>query len=171
MYSMVIEEKYSRYWVHITSVLLVGALLFFIGYTSIEDILWKGILRLIAFGFLAGSVFSGLKVMQGKHTVEVDIEDDNLILTYRKKGRDVSRDTFALDSIGNLYYESHNGFWGRAFFKDCNIKFVPTDSDRPLTLVEVHGKALALSQENARKLMTFISDHAPNAKISNSSDD
>lgn len=165
---MVIEEKYSGYWIQITAALAVGTLLFLIGFNLIDDILWKGILRLVAFGFLAGTVFSTLKVMQGKHTIKFETENGELILSYFKKNQTISRDVFELKSIGEVYHEPHDLFlWKSFFLKGLNIKFIPTDSDRPLNLVEVHGRPLALSEDDARRIIEFLETYAPNAQISN----
>lgn len=163
---MVIEEKYSRFWIQITATLASGAFLFFIGYNNISDVLWKGILRLVAFGFLAGTVFSTLKVLQGKHSIYIETKEENLILTYYRNDEVISRDIFELDSIDQLYCEPHTGFIGESFLlEDLNIKFIPTDSDRALNLVEVHGRALALAKKDAHQLLDYIARNASNARI------
>ncbi|MFH5885805.1 hypothetical protein ACG2F4_15975 [Halalkalibaculum sp. DA3122] len=161
---MIIKEKYSGYWIQITSALALGTLLFLGAYHVAEDVVWEGVLRLIAFGLLAGTVLSGLKVMQGKHTIECSTENGELILTYLRKDRVVSRDIFKLGNIETVYTEPNTQFFGTGFFPgDLNIKFMPADSDRPLTLVEVHGRALALTKEDAEHLISYIHEHAPDS--------
>ena len=161
---MTIEEKYSRYWIQITVGLTIGTVIFFGGYNFIEDVLWEGILRLVAFCFLAAAVFSGLKVMEGKHSVQIKTEEQNLILSYYRNESIISRDVFELKNIGEIFLEPHSGFMGEhIFMNDFNIRFVPVDSDRPLNLIEVNGRPLALSSEDAEKLMKFVADRAENA--------
>ncbi|MDZ7693839.1 MAG: hypothetical protein U5K69_22415 [Balneolaceae bacterium] len=163
---LIVEEKYSGYWIQITIALGLITVAFLFVYSITSDILWKGILRLIAFGGLAATVFSALKVMQGKHTVHLEISDTNLLLTYTRKSQTISKDIFSLDNIDVLYSEKHASFMGEALlFNDQNVRFVPVDSDRPLNLVEVKGRPLALSEEDAQRVKDFVENHAPNADI------
>lgn len=164
---MVIEEKYSRYWIQITVALGLGTILILGADSWIEDLYWQGMSRVVAFGFLAATVFSALKVMQGKHTIEIQTEQDNLVITYRKNDREISRDVFALSNISTLQYEQHGSFLGSAIFlNSMNLRFVPADSDRPLNLIEVNGRALPLTRDDARQIAEFVRSRAPGATIS-----
>lgn len=168
---MIIEEKYSHHWITVTGLLIAAAAGLFIGYSLIENILWKGILRLASFACLAGAVFSGLKVMQGKHEVELLTEDDDLVIVYRRDGRTISRDLFELEKIGTVSIERHSDYLGKYLFsEDLNIRFVPADSDRPLNLIEVHGRALALSNADADRIIRFIQERVPDVNIARHTD-
>lgn len=162
-HTLTIEEKYSNYWLQLTAALVLVTLIFFGLYSTSDDLLWKGYLRLIAFCSMAGAVISGLKVMQGKHTIELAVSDGNLVITYIRKKKRVAEDIFELANFKSLQVRSRpTGRFGSEFlFKDRVITMELTDSDRPLTLVELHGRPLALSRESATKILEFLEAHAP----------
>lgn len=161
-----IEEKYSGYWVQITFALAGATILFLLVYTNIDDVLWKGILRLAAFVFLAGTVLSGLKLIEGKHAITLEVKDGFLLLSCRRKNKKVSEDRFEIDNMASLYIDHYSSFFGEEFvFNDLHILIVLKDSDRPLNLVETGGRSLALSKENAAKAIRFIKRHAPQVDI------
>lgn len=161
-----IEEKYSGYWIQITIGIAILTVIFLVAYSMSSDILWEGIFRLIAFAGLAGTVMSALKVMQGKFTIHFEIENKNLSISYLKGDRTVGNDLFPLDDVGMLYTENHASFMGEnLFFNDQNVRFIPVESDRPLYLVKVNGRPLALPVKDAEKVLRFVAAHAPNAEI------
>lgn len=164
---LVLEEKYSTWWVQITAGLSLTALLLFVLFSNMEDVLWKGIVRLASFGFLAAAVFSGLKVMEGKHTIILEIKDGHLTVTYRKRDRQVGEDIFDLDNITALYIDHLPSylFSNDFIFNDLQVVMQLADSDRPLTLVERDGRALPLSRDTAGEAVKFILAHAEDVSI------
>ena len=165
---LVLEEKYSSWWAEVTIGLGLSALLLFVIFSLVDDVLWKGILRLGSFGFLAAAVFSGLKVMEGKHSITLAVKNGHLIVSYRKRGHNVGEDIFELDNITSVYVDNLSSeFFPQNLFtvSEQQVVLELEDSDRPLTLAEVGGRTLALSQQSARVAVKFISGHAPGITI------
>lgn len=164
---LVLEEKYSVWWVQITTGLALSAVVLFLVYTNIDDVLWKGIFRLASFSFLAATVFSGLKVMEGKHSILMEIKDGHLIIYYRKRGQQIGEDIFELDKIKSLYVDTPPSYFFTSyiFLNDRHVVMEQKDSDRPLSLIEIDGRTLALSRETAEEGVRFIARHAEEIQV------
>jgi len=165
---LVLEEKYSAWWTQITIGLALSAVLLYLMYTNVDDVLWKGILRLGSFGFLAGAVLSGLKVMEGKHTIILVIVDEHLKVSYWKRERKVGEDIFRLENITALHIDRHPSYFfpqNAWFAGEFQVVLDLYDSDRPLALAEVDGRRLILSQQTAAEAVRFIARLAPDAAV------
>lgn len=165
---LVLEEKYSAWWTQITVGLALLAIVLFVIYSNMDDVLWKGVLRLGSFGFLAAAVFSGLKVMEGKHSIILMVEDGHLVASYQKKGRQVGEDIFELDNITALYVDHLPSYFfssNEFLFNDLQVVMEQSDSDLPLTLAKVGGRSLPLSRKSADEAVRFITRHAEHIRI------
>lgn len=167
---LTIEEKYSKYWTYITIGLTGLTILFLALYSNAEGTVLKGYLKLIAFAGLAATVLSALKVMQGRHSVQLKIEDNNILLSYYRRNQKVDDDVFELNSIKSLKvnYPQSNIFDALFVFNNPVLIVEFKDSDRTLNLIEVNSRPLPLSMESVQIITRYISDHTSGIDIQKS---
>lgn len=159
--SITVKEKYSSQWSTITILLGALTLIFFTGFLYIDSVVWEGIMRLTAFIFFAATIFSGLKVMEGKHIIHLDIEDEYLLVSYFRDDQKVQEDIYDITEIEDVYIDRlpPTVFTNTFLFKDKTVMIGLRDSERPLNLFALSGRVLSITPSTARKVVEFISDN------------
>ena len=154
-----IKEKFSRYWRTLTALLALISLLFFIAYWIQSDPFWGGIFRLISFICFAGAVIGGLKVMEGQHSIQLQLENGHLGVRFFKKGEELQHDLFELDNIANVRIESIPTYFSdQLTYNGYSVVLELKDSDRPLQLIELNSRTLSISREDASEIVEFLGD-------------
>lgn len=153
-----IKEKFSRYWSRLTGVLAIISVLFFIAYWYQADPFWSGIFRFISFIGFAGAVIAGLKVMEGQHTVVLEKEEEHLGIRFYKKEEELQYDFFELSNISSARVETLPTYFFSSYFtyNGYSVVLDLEDSDRPLQLIELNGRTLSISKEDAYEIVDFL---------------
>ena len=159
-----IEEKFSNLWSHITVFTVLLTAVLFIVYRTIEDILWRGIFRLSALISFAAAVLSGLKVMEGKHSMTLEIQDGYLVVIYFRKAQQVQEDLFELGDIESVTsgHLPSDLFTNYLLSNDQTVLLHLRDSDRELNLFELGGRILSVNRETAERVVSFLEKHLEN---------
>lgn len=167
-----IEEKYSPHWSRITLGLSLFTVIAFITYTVTGDPLWKGYVRLVAFCGMAATIFSALKVMQGKCVAEMTLENGILSIDYHRKKRRVVHDRYELNNIRALMVKHRrSGTPGvDLLVKDRILVAELKNADRPVHFLEVEGRPFPLSKQSSERLIEFILAQAPHIEVVNEYD-
>ncbi|NGP76379.1 hypothetical protein G3570_07035 [Balneolaceae bacterium YR4-1] len=163
--SLVLEEKYSRYWKHALALSLIVSLITFLIYLYIDDAVLAGISRLVAFISLSLAIFCLLKVMEGAKTFEVTISDGLLRVTYFKNEKAIGTDKLNINDIETIYSEPYqielpisdyriqlsNNRTFRVNFKENN--------ENDISLFKFGGRVLTLDKSSKERLEHFLSHH------------
>lgn len=162
--SIILNEKYSDNWKPTLYFSLLLAILAFILYLTIGDVLWSGILRLAAFISFSLSVFCMLKAMEGKKTFRISIKDNHLAIAYLEKEDVARKEVHTLDEIDFIYKEPHkyklpltdNNFF-LADSSDFKIRFLNSDHD--ISLFKFGGRVLSVDEKTGTRLQQFLESH------------
>lgn len=159
--SLTVKEIHLRYWRPFTITLGAATVLFFVIFWTLEDPLWESIFRIAAFLCFAGTVFGGLKLMEGNLILNLKVADQKLIIEYFKDGKIVRKEDYELSEINNIFPSVPKENWSLPFtgtrFEGFIIDF--NDSDHVLFLFEFGGRPLVFSSEKVDQIITFLSQH------------
>lgn len=159
--SLTVKEIHLKYWRPFTIMLGVATVLLFVVFLKLDDPLWESIFRIGAFLCFAGTVFGGLKLMEGNLILKLQIEDQKLLVKYYKDGKIVRKEDFELSEIHNIFPSVPKENWSLPFtgtrFEGFIIDF--NDSDRVLFLFEFGGRPLVFSSEKVEQISAFLSQH------------
>lgn len=166
--SINVEEKFSGNWSLAALAGFIFSLLFFWGYLIIDDTVIRSVVRLVAFVLFASAVFSGLKLLDGKHTISLSIQDNFLEITFFRKEKQVDKAVFTLSDITGIRVGplSPHVFTNRFLIEDYNLSLIMEDYDRPLPLLQVKGRSLSVNKDTAERISNFIETHAHNIERS-----
>lgn len=161
-----IEEKFSNLWSHITVFTVLLTVVLFIVYRTMGDILWRGIFRLSALISFAAAVLSGLKVMEGKHSMTLIIQDGYLVVSYFRKEQQVHEDLFELDDIESVTSDQLpvEIFSNYFLANDQTVLLHLRNSGRELNLFELGGRILSVNRDAAERVVSFLEKHVGNKR-------
>lgn len=157
---IVIHEKYSKYWPHTAIISLLLALLLFVSYQFLSDVLLVGYVRLGAFIFFALGLLSLFKVYDGQVKMIVESEDDVLKSTYKVRGEIIYTESRPMSDmyelkIGPLPDKSiYNNF----VKSDKCVRFRRKDESSWFFFHEIESRVIPLSRENAERLYNFLKE-------------
>lgn len=158
--ALTVTERFSSLWKWGTAGLGIAAAVLFLIYWNMENVVWGGIARLSSFICFAAAVFSALKLVEGKRTITLGIEQDMLKISYEKKGEELHRDIFKLDEIDYVYPVN------LAEFNELNTargNFTPRirfdNSDRELFMFFFGGRPIVLEDGDIEKVLDFLIDN------------
>ncbi len=162
--TVTVNEKFSNYWITALYLSSGTALLTFILFWNINDVLWSGIMRLIAFIAFAVSIFCLLKVMEGKKSMKITKTDDALHVTYLKGKSVIQEDSVSISNIKYIYRRSYD-YYIPVF--DLSIGLADSysfiirlrDSADDYYLFEFGGRGLHLGKKAGKRLKSFFEDH------------
>lgn len=155
---LTVSEKYSRHWPTIAVISAVMALLFYISYHMVGDVLIEGYLRFTAFGFFALAVLSLFKVKDGRMVISLEKDDESLEIFYRVRDNLVHEEMILLADVREVKVDHmpNRSLYNDIIKSDRCIRFRRKDSDGWLYLNEIYGRVIPLSRENAESILTFI---------------
>lgn len=159
--TLTVSEKYSRYWPAIAIGSIIASILFFGAYVVVSDVLIGSYLRLAAFAFFVIGFLSLFKLRDGRMKIEFELEDDagpHMDVYYSVRDRNVHAETIDLSEIHDLKIDKMPN---RSLYNDLNqvdrsIRFKKENMEGWMYLIEIHGRVIPLSKENAEKVVEFI---------------
>ena len=163
--SIEVKEKYSNNWKPTLYASLLIALSTFLIYLNLDDVLWTGIFRLIAFMSLSLGIFCMLKVMEGAKSFAVEIRDGLLQISYYKKNDVIGTEKLNIEDIQSIYAEPHKlslPFSDFQFELAGNHSFMVmfrNDDARDMPLFKFGGRVLAVDEKSGQKLEQFLKQH------------
>lgn len=159
-----VNEKYSNNWKPILYFSLIFATITFVIYLNLNDVLWTGIFRLIAFMSFTLSIFCMLKVMEGRKTFRLSIENGSLHIAYLKNQHVIQEEILDKNKIESVYrVPSTSKFkvpfsdYRFSFSKTCNFKVRFNDTNKDICLFKFGGRVLTVDEESGRELQNFFS--------------
>lgn len=161
--SIKVNEKYSNNWKPTLYTSLAVAAVTFIIYLNLEDVIWTGIFRLTAFMSFSLSIFCTLKVMEGRKTFQISIDDGSLKIAYLKNDKELQEDIISLDKIEKVYKQTTgskipltNSLFSAS--DNCTYK-IQFKNDDDICLLKFGGRVLSVDSTETQKLESFFSSH------------
>lgn len=158
--TLTVEEQLTARWKLLTIISACVAVLFFVIFLLIDDPLWKGIFRLVAFIGFTGTVLGWLRLRDGKKTIHIEILENQLLIHYLKENNVVKEEVFERKTIKNVYKKELSRFkkilnLGNGY--EFYITF--TDTKTKLGLFEYSGRNMRFSKEIATNIDQFINNN------------
>lgn len=155
-----IEEKYSKFWPLIAITSGLAAVILFIYYLSVEEVLLEGYLRLISFTLFALMILSLFKVKDGKVIIRIEISDRVVSLHYSVRDRMVYEEDFQINEIEELKVdEMPNMSLYNDFSKnDRTVRIKKRKTDGWLYLAQLYGRVIPMTKDNAERVANFIAE-------------
>lgn len=156
-----INEKYSNNWrTTLYSSLAIAAVTFLI-YLNLDDVLWSGIIRLIAFISFSLSIFCMLKVLEGKKTFRLTMKNGSLHVYYLKNGDIVQEEKLKRDDIQSIYkvpslIEFPFIDYTITLSSVYNFKVKFSDSEDASSLFRFGGRILTVDQQSSYRLEEYL---------------
>jgi len=160
-----VKEKYSNKWTPALFISLLVALIAFLIYLNLDDVLWTGIFRLLAFISLSLGIFCMLKVMEGSKTFGVEIRDDLLLISYLKNKEVIDTEKLKIEDIKSIYREPHRL---KFLFSDYHIELsgnhcfkveFHNEEESDMALFKFGGRVLTVDEKSGQKLEQFLKRH------------
>ena len=160
--NLVVNEKYSRYWPAVTLVSAILAVLFFIGFLVVSNVLYEGYLRLFSFSFFALSVLSFYKVRDGRIQIKLEtIDKKELRITYSTAdNRLLYQEVMDRKDLSEVVIDEipNRSLYNDLVKSDRCIKVRKKGAKHWIYLNSVNGRVLPLSFENAAAIEKFITN-------------
>lgn len=166
MNSLLIKEKYSRFWPVTAIVSLILAIIFFFTYWNMSDVLIQGYLRLISFAFFALGILSLFKIKQGQIELEVSIDNDVIKIQYSLKNRVLQTEEWSTNEIATVKIDEmpNRSLYNDVIKGDRCIRFRRHNQSDWIYLNKLNGRVIPLSQKNAEEMNQFITKSIPAQK-------
>lgn len=161
--TLVIREKYSKYWPQIAIINLLLALLLFVSYQFIDDVLLVGYLRLGAFIFFAAGLLSLFKVKDGQVEIIVELEDDSVESTYKVRGETIFATSHPTSDLHELKIDQlpDKSIYNNFVKNDKCVRFRRKDESNWFFFNEMESRVIPLNEENAKRLYSFLKETTP----------
>ncbi|MEX0646600.1 MAG: hypothetical protein WEA56_00600 [Balneolaceae bacterium] len=156
---LTISEKYSRYWPAIAIGSAVLALLFYIIYHYVSNVLFEGYLRLISFVFFALSILSFFKLRDGKIQIDIEQMDEKVFkISYQTGDRRLFSEEIQKDEISEMMIDEmpNRSLYNDLIKSDRCLKIKKKDVQNWVYLNSINGRVIPLSRENAYEMKIFI---------------
>lgn len=167
-HTLQISEKFSKYWLPVMAGSFLGSLFFFGAFLYISDPLVESYLRLGAFAFFVIGFLTAFKLKDGQINILYEVEENssNLEITYSVRDRTTHRESIDMDDIiaVEIGQMPNRSLYNDFYKADRSVKLQKKNMDGWIYLNELHGRAIPLSQENAGKIVQFISEHSINVQ-------
>lgn len=123
--------------------------------------LWSGIIRLSSFICFAGAVIGGLKLMEGKRSIVLSAENNQLKVSYRKKGDELHQDVFDIHEIEHIYPENISEFddWSFSNGHGVTPRIRFSDSESDLFLFFYGGRPIIPREGEFEQVHKFLKQH------------
>ncbi len=158
---LTVREKYSRHWPLIAAASMVLAILFFISYWLVSDVLLEGYLRLIAFGFFALGLLSLFKIKDGQVEIHLFVdEEDVLNVVYKVRGDVIHEEKWSRFELGNIKIDEmpNRSLYNDIMKSDRCIRLSRKNEHDWMYFNKVSGRVIPFSQENAREVYSFLNE-------------
>lgn len=158
MKKLVINEKYSKYWPSITVISLILAVILFIIYNLMDNVLWIGYLRLGSFAMFAMALLSFFKVRDGQVEITVKLDDDVIESTYKVRDEIVFTATHIPSDIYKLKIDKmpNKSLYNDFVKSDKCVRFRREDENAWYYFNEIESRVIPLTEKNATQLEAFL---------------
>lgn len=158
---ILIHEHRSPVWRY----LAIGLFIVTIAFTGVwffaEDVLWSGMFRFGAFACFASLVLVWLRIRQAPLALRVKANDDHLFIHYFLDGEEKKEELFERNTIRRIERKAEALFWSsNENANACKFIISFTDTTNTLSVFIYSGREISLSEKDAQKFETFLSDHA-----------
>lgn len=157
---LTIQEKYSRYWPAIAIISMCLAVIFFIFYQSVENVLWEGYLRLASFGFFALGLLSLFKIKDGQVEISVSIEEEVIKSDYKVRDQVIHTEEWPKTDIFKLKIDEmpNKSLYNDIMKSDKCIRFCRNDEESWIYFNKLKNRVIPLSSKNANLLYEFLKE-------------
>lgn len=162
--SIEVNEKYSNNWKPTLYSSLVIAAITFVIFLNLEDVIWSGIFRLVAFISFSLSIFCMLKVMEGRKTFRIAMRDGSLQISYIKNNEVVQTEQIRQKKIDSIYKAPFYFTFPFTEYRfplktgsNFKVRFREEESDA--NLFKFGGRVLTVDEKESHKLENFFRNH------------
>lgn len=162
--AILIDEKYSNNWKLIFYTSLFLAAVTFLIHLNLNDVVWSGILRLVAFISFSLSIFCILKLFEGQKKFRVAVDGKSVHIAYLKKDKIVREEVLDLNDITGIYrtpsvYRVPVIGIQIQLSNTWLFKVSIADTEQDSSLFTFGGRALPVDQKSSLKLEQFLQTH------------
>lgn len=160
---LTVTEKYSRYWPAIAAGCLLFSALFIIAYIFSSNPLLKSYLRLAAFVFFVIGFLSLFKLRDGQMTIVYEMDSESkkdMKISYSVRDQIIHVESIDLSEIKSIKVDQmpNRSLYNDLYKADRSVRLKKKNMDGWLYLNEIHGRAIPLSKNNAKKIVFFIQE-------------
>lgn len=169
---IIVDEKYSKYWIWAMLIGIVFSLLLFTISKNTSNVVLGNYLQLGAFISFAATIFAVIKLWEGKKSIRLMFEDDSLVVDIYKEQSALQRDRYDLNRVQNIYLVPSkisvpflNIFINR---KDAaTFQLLLNGEDQPFYLFQFSGRIISVSNDAAERLSAFLNTQELDVLASN----
>lgn len=158
MKKLTIQEKYSKYWPSVTFISLILAIVLFISYQVMNDVLWIGYVRLASFSLFALALLSFFKVKDGQVEITVKVENGVVESIYKVRNEIVFHVENPLSDFYKLKIDQmpNKSLYNDFVRSDKCVRFRRENENAWYYFNEIESRVIPLSEENASQLYNFL---------------
>lgn len=158
MKKLTIQEKYSKYWPSVTFISLILAIVLFISYQVMNDVLWIGYVRLASFSLFALALLSFFKVKDGQVEITVKVENGVVESIYKVRNEIIFHVENPLSDFYKLKIDQmpNKSLYNDFVRSDKCVRFRRENENAWYYFNEIESRVIPLSEENASQLYNFL---------------
>lgn len=156
--TLIIKEKFSKFWPAITAISLISAAISFYFYWSVSDVLIEGYLRLTAFILFSVGVLSLYKLKDGQIEIITTLNDDVIEFQYMSRKRVIHTEEWSANEIATIKIDKmpNRSLYNDLIQSDRCLRFRRINQSDWNYLNSINGRVVPLSQSNADELVRFL---------------
>lgn len=158
MNKLVIKEKYSKYWPIVSVVSLILAVVLFLAYQLMDNVLWIGYVRLASFSFFALALLSYFKVKDGQVKITVWVDEGYIESVYKVRDEIIFKAKHPASDFYTLKVDQmpDKSLYNQFVKSDKCVRFRRENENAWYYFNEIESRVIPLSKENASKLHNFL---------------
>ncbi|MEX0639030.1 MAG: hypothetical protein WDZ29_04175 [Balneolaceae bacterium] len=159
MNRLILYEKYSRYWPHITVLSTITSLALLIIWLGSDNVLFSGYLQFGAFVFFAIALLCLFRWREGQMKIEMDSDGHGILhIRYSVRNEPVGSEEFLLKGLESVKTDRmpDRSLADNLFKSGRTVRFKRQDSINWLYLNEVNGRVIPLDMKSAEQLRQFL---------------
>lgn len=158
MNKLVINEKYSEYWPLVAVLSLILAIILFIAYQMMDDVLWMGYVRLASFSLFALALLSYFKVRDGQVEITIKVEGDVVESIYKVRNEIIFHVKHQTSDFYKLKIDQmpDKSLYNDFVKSDKCVRFRRENENAWYYFNEIESRVIPLSKENASQLYGFL---------------
>jgi hypothetical protein len=158
MNKLVIQEKYSKYWPIVSVVSLILAVVLFLVYQLMDNVLWIGYVRLASFSFFALALLSYFKVKDGQVEITVWYDDGYVESIYKVRDEIIFQAKHPVSDFYKLKVDQmpDRSLYNQFVKSDKCVRFRRENENAWYYFNEIESRVIPLSKENASNLYNFL---------------
>lgn len=160
MKKLVIQEKYSKYWPSVAIVSLILAVILFLAYQMMSDVLWVGYVRLASFSLFALALLSFFKVKDGQVEITIKVENGVVESIYKVRNEIIFHVKNPLSDFYELKIDQmpNKSLYNDFVRSDKCVRFRRENENAWYYFNEIESRVIPLSRENASRLYDFLKE-------------